>query len=126
MQKTALVMFISLLATGSTQAVYGQVPRQTGVSILQPKPAPTTTTTTAPATTTTTTTAPKTTTTGSTTTTSVAQPWTPPPGRLPDALPQQLALAPAGFQVNQVPEPGTLLLIGAGVIGLMISRRRNT
>ena len=116
MQKSALVMFISLLATGSAQAVYGQVPRQTGVSILQPKPAPTTTTTTAP----------KTTTTGSTTTTSVAQPWTPPPGRLPDALPQQLALAPAGFQVNQVPEPGTLLLIGAGVIGLMISRRRNT
>jgi hypothetical protein len=37
---------------------------------------------------------------------------------------QQLASGAPGFQVNQVPEPGTMLLIGIGVAGLAISRRR--
>src|SRR4051812_35295849 len=144
-KKTAMVMFISYLALGAVQAV-AQVPRQTGVQLLQPKPAPTPApapapTTTAitplaptpapapaPATTATTTTqtAPTTATTGGTTTTTASKPWTPPPGRLPDALPTSLALSTGGFQVNQVPEPGTLLLIGVGVIGLAISRRRKT
>ena len=30
------------------------------------------------------------------------------------------------FQVGQVPEPGTLLLVGAGLLGLGIYRRRTT
>lgn len=94
-----------------------------------PKTTPATTqaaATTAPATTTTTSNAPA--------AASGSKPWTPPPGRLPDSVVtnlafagdknQQLASGPPGFQVNQVPEPGTMLLVGIGAVGLAISRRR--
>jgi hypothetical protein len=61
--------------------------------------------------------------------------WAPPPGRLSDATiasltwdsdrkkPQQQM--PGSFvNVNSVPEPSSLLLIGIGLIGVVASRRR--
>lgn len=60
--------------------------------------------------------------------------WTPPPGRLPDSLVASLSFGsdhklhqqqfPTRLnQTAEVPEPGSLILIGIGLAGLIISRR---
>lgn len=61
--------------------------------------------------------------------------WTPPPGLLSDSTISSLAFSSdkqnnghsnsGRGHVNQVPEPGTILLLGAGLVGLVASRARN-
>lgn len=61
--------------------------------------------------------------------------WTPPPGRLPDSIVSHLTFdsdrskhleqMPSRFNnVAAVPEPGSFLLVGIGLIGLLAARNR--